>query len=103
METIDVIESQPTFPGGLDSLKIFFKTNLRYPTDLHGCEGVVFVGFVVTEDGSITDTEIVKSPCKRLDKLALDLFQKMPKWIPAMENDKPIRRRMIFPLKFGLM
>ena len=51
----------------------------------------ILTRFTVNEDGSITNSRIVKtSQNAELDKLVLDAINKMPKWKPA-ENSKGIK------------
>ena len=56
-----VVEVQPQFPGGETALYTFLANNMRYPGEAQsaGIQGKIFVQFVVTSDGSITNTSIV--------------------------------------------
>lgn len=94
-------ETPPSFPGGFDSLKVFISRNLRYPPTRIDIEQKVFVQFVVNEDGSLSDTKIIKGLCEPCNKNALELFSKMPNWIPGKRFDKTIKTTMVLPIKFG--
>jgi Gram-negative bacterial TonB protein C-terminal len=92
----------PSYPGGIDSLKTFIKKNLKYQEGRTDYVGVVYVGFTVKEDGSTTDFKVVRGLCDICDKNAIETLEKMPKWIPALIDDKPTRSRMVFPVKYEL-
>jgi len=42
---------------------------------------------MVDVDGSISKTEIVQSGGERFDKEVIRVLKKMPKWIPAEQNN----------------
>jgi len=95
-------EIQPTFPGGFDSLRSFLSKNLIYPKRNAVSEDIVVIEFVVNIDGSLSNLKVVKGSCERCNKSALDVFSKMPKWIPGREADKPKAMKMLYPIKFKL-
>jgi protein TonB len=104
LETEEIIcfvsEPQPSYPGGFVEMNKFIVKNLRYPIEPKVTKGKVFVGFVVNENGSLSDIEIVKGLGDEFDKSALEVFKKMPNWIPAKKENKPIRTKMIMPITF---
>lgn len=97
-----VAEPRPTYPGGIDSLRTFIEKNLKYAKGTVDHAGVVYVQFIVTEDGSTTDFKVLKGLCSVCDKNAIETLKKMPKWIPPIVNNKPTRTRMILPVKYEL-
>jgi protein TonB len=101
-EIICFFGTQPTFPGGLDSLKSFLKRHVKFPHLDKVTSGKVFIEFNVTEDGSVTDIKVIKGLCDSCDRNAIEALSKMPKWIPAKQNDKPVKTRMIIPITFSL-
>jgi protein TonB len=68
--------------------------------DSKGVKGKVFIGFIVNVDGSLSDFKIVKGLADPFDKSALETLKKMPNWIPAKQNNKPIRTKMVMPVWF---
>ena len=95
-------QSKPSYPGGMDSLYRFISKNLKWPHQTPEVEGKVFVGFTVTVDGSVSDLRIIKGLCETCDRNSLEVFSKMPKWLPATENGKPIKSEMVIPIYFKL-
>lgn len=97
-----VFEEQPSFPGGIKSLKKFINKNLKYPKRSGCVEGTAFVSFIVNEDGALSDFAIMKSVCEECDQNAIDVLKKMPKWIPGKQNGKALKVRCVYPVKFTL-
>ena len=56
------VEQVPLFPGGMQKLAEYVKTNLKYPSAArnNNVQGKVFVNFVVEKDGSLTDPKIIR-------------------------------------------
>ena len=96
-----VIEQLPSFPGGLDSMKAFIQKSIRHTPWTAEYHGSVIVRLVVNTDGSLADLEVVRSLCEQCDKEALEVIRLMPKWIPPRVDDRPIRTRIVIPIKFG--
>lgn len=101
---LSAVEEQPEFPGGLEALYKFLGKNVKYPameTDA-GIQGRVFVEFVVSNDGSITDVVLKRGVSGGLDKEAVRVVKTMPKWSPGKMNGKPVKVRYILPVNFIL-
>jgi hypothetical protein len=54
------VEEQPEFEGGQHAMFKFLAQNMKYPKEarIRGIEGIVYVGFIVETDGSISNIEI---------------------------------------------
>lgn len=98
------VDKRATFPGGNKEAYAFIKENLKYPEDAacYGVQGRVIVKFVVEEDGSISDVEVVRGVHPSLDAEAVRVVKLMPKWQPAEIGGKPVRSRFNFPVYFKL-
>ena len=100
----EVVEQNPTFPGGTAALMSWLSQNIKYPVIAaeNGVKGRVIVQFVVEKDGSITDVVVVKSVDPSLDKEATRVIKNMPHWIPGRQNGSPVRVRFTVPVTFTL-
>ncbi len=100
----DVVEHNPSFPGGEEACYAWIKQNLQYPAACkeNGVGGRVMVAFVVELDGSLSDAKIVRSPAKELSDEALRLIGQMPKWRPAILGNKIVRSHFNLPIIFRL-
>jgi TonB family protein len=97
---IFVEEPMPSYPGGHAEMIKFIKKNLKYPKDSRTVQGKVYVEFVVNDTGSLSDFRVVKGLADSFDNSALETVKKMPKWIPAKREDKPIRTKMVIAITF---
>ena len=100
----EIVEQNPTFPGGTAALMSWLSQNIKYPVIAaeNGVKGRVIVQFVVEKDGSITDVVVVKSVDPSLDKEATRVIKNMPHWIPGRQNGSPVRVRFTVPVTFTL-
>ena len=101
----DQVEVKPEFPGGMPALVKYLQENIKYPSAAlaEKAQGKAFVRFVVEKDGSITNTEIIKSTGNiYLDNEALRVASNMPKWKPGMQQGKPVRVFFMLPVSFKL-
>ena len=99
------VEEMPQFPGGTEKMNEFIRKELRkrVPKDINGGCGIpgrTVMWFVVNKDGSISDIEILRSLDPLLDKEAVRVVRKMPKWIPGKCEGKPVRTRFALAVAF---
>ena len=82
----------------------YLRDNLHYPEKAvkHNREGRVIVKFVVNEDGSISDCEVIKGINRACDAEAIRVVQNMPPWKPGMKDGKPVRVYFKLPIAFKL-
>ena len=81
------------------------KNELHYPKRCRKAkiEGRSFVKYTVEKDGRLTGFEIIKSSVNRLlDKEAMRVIKKMPKWKPGMHEDKNVNVMFALPISFKL-
>lgn len=100
----EVVEQTPMFPGGEKKLKEFIDNNLRYPeaSAKAAVQGRVIVQFMIEEDGTVSNPEVVESLDPLLDKEALRIIGLMPKWRPAKIDGKAIDTKYSVPINFKL-
>ncbi len=100
----DLPDSPPQFPGGDKARIQYFDANTPYPEDARkaGKEGTIYVQFVITPTGEVSDVKILKSVFPSLDKVAYNAIINMPNWITAKKGNKPVSYEMTIPIKFEL-
>lgn len=103
-KTFITVEQMPKFPGGDAELMRFISSNLKYPTIAaeNGIEGRVVVRFVVGKDGNVSDIQVLRSIDPSCDKEATRVVKMMPKWIPGMQNGRPVAVYYTLPILFKL-
>lgn len=92
-----LVENEPQFPGGYDSLQAFVDRNLRNPRQV---EGKVYVEFVVERNGHLTDIKVPRGIDEETDEEALRVIRMMPRWEPARQRDVPVRFLYHYPVCF---
>ena len=63
---------------------------------------IVYVGFVVNENGQVVDAKVLRPVAKLLDKEALRLVTKDVKFTPGYHEGKPVPVKMVLPIRFRL-
>jgi protein TonB len=103
-EIYDVVEESAEFPGGMQKMYEFIGKNLVYPAMAResNVQGKVFVNFVVSKDGSISDVKVLRGIGSGCDEEAMRVVKMMPKWQPAKNMGKPVKARFTLPINFKL-
>lgn len=92
------------FPGGNDALTQFIIKNLRYPKSaiIQKTEGLIQLEILIESDGRISKYTLLNHLNPELEKEAIRIIEKMPKWIPAIKNNQKIRSSIILPIRFTI-
>ncbi|MGK7390916.1 MAG: energy transducer TonB [Candidatus Cyclobacteriaceae bacterium M2_1C_046] len=103
-EIFQIVEDPATPKGGYEAFYEYVGNNMRYPAQARrmGIEGTVYVQFVVEKDGSITDVQAVRGIGAGCDEEAVRVIKAQPNWNPPKQRGKPVRQRIILPIKFQL-
>lgn len=103
-EIFVAVQQQAEFPGGQQALMKWLNSNIRYPeaAQQNDIQGRVIVRFVVEKDGSVSQATIAKGVDKDLDREALRVVKKMPKWQPGKNNGVAVRSYFTLPVTFRL-
>lgn len=103
-EIFVAVEQPAAFPGGPSALNKWLSQNMRYPeaAQQNDIQGRVIVKFVVEKDGSVGHAEVLKGVDKDLDREALSVVKKMPKWQPGKNNGVAVRSYFTLPVTFKL-
>ena len=82
---VSIVQVQPEYPGGPDSLQSFLKSNMTYPSQakLNHIQGRVYAGFMVDRTGKIKDIKILSGVNEELDNEAMRVLRMMPEWKPG--------------------
>lgn len=103
-KVFDVVEEQPSFPGGQGALMAWLNDNIKYPVVAaeNGIQGKVIVQFVVGKNGSISNVKVLRSVDPSLDKEAVRVVSNMPNWTPGKQNGASVNVRFTLPVTFRL-
>lgn len=91
-----IVEDMPEFPGGSKAYNNFLLKNLKYPEQAKkmGVEGRVFIAFIVNEDGSLSDFELIRGIGSGCDEEALRVYMESPNWTPGKQKGKAVKTKM---------
>ncbi|WP_211999813.1 energy transducer TonB [Chitinophaga sp. HK235] len=104
-ETLTFVEIMPEFPGGEEALRKYLQKNLRYPNMAveNGIQGPVYVQFVVSKDGTISQVKTVgAAKGGGLEEEAVRVVNKMPNWKAGKQNGRTVNVLYNLPIRFSL-
>jgi len=101
----EYVEQMPQYPGGEAEMRAFIQKNLHYPTVAmeNGIQGRVFVRFVISKTGEVSEIEIIRSLDPSCDKEAIRVVKLMPKWIPGKQNGNAVSVIYTMPVVFKIL
>jgi protein TonB len=98
----DIVTDFPEFPGDIQD---YMANRIDFPgfeKDLGITSGLVVVGFVVNEDGSLSNVHLEKEDRENFNNLALRAIKSMPKWKPGMNNGHKVKVNISLPISFKI-
>ena len=110
-EPFPIVEDMPRFSGCGDEAKCtdekmirFIAKNIKYPpiAKENNITGKVYISFVVSKTGKVTNVEVVRSVDKYLDAEAVRVINLMPNFEPGKQRGKPVNVKYNIPINFTL-
>lgn len=103
-EVVSDPEKSPEFTGGQEAMIKYLQSNIKYPEKARTekIEGTVYVGFVVTSTGAVTNAQLKKAVHELLDTEALRVIEAMPAWVPGEKDGVAVNCAMVIPIAFKL-
>ena len=100
------VDEPASFPGGMQDLFKYLSEHIVYPSEAEeeGIGGKVFLRFVVSDKGEISNVKIQKGvpDCPECDREAIRVIKGMPNWIPGKMDGKPVNSYFNLPIVFKL-
>lgn len=98
------IDVQPTFPGGMVKFYEYLKHTVKYPAEAqnNNVQGKVFLSFVVEKNGDLTHITVERKLGSGTDEEAVRILKGSPKWVPGLQDGKPVRVKYHIPINFSL-
>jgi protein TonB len=95
---------RPHFTGGDAALATYMAKNMHYPDGARQQKttGKVYIRFVLSTAGRITDASVVRGPGNGLNEEALRLVWLMPPWQPGYQRGQAVRVVCTMPIEFQL-
>ncbi len=98
-------EVMPEFPGGMSKLFQMVGSTLKYPKYAldNDIAGKVYMSFVITKEGNVSNIKIIKGVHELLDKEAMRVVKLIPNnWTPGRVDDSPVNVNFLLPINFAL-
>ncbi len=97
-------EQVPTYPGGIEALNRFISENIKYPKIARKKlkEGKVYISFIINTEGQVESPYVLKSVSKEIDDEAVRVIMLMPRWTPAIQDEKIVSVKYTLPINFHL-
>ncbi len=88
----------------VEGVQAYLAKHIKYPKSAikANISGRVILRFVINEDGSISEVQVVKSVSADIDKEAIRVVKEMPKWKPGKLDNAPARVWFTQPITFRL-
>lgn len=98
------VDQLPKYSGGMKALVSELQKTLVYPSEAKkaGTEGKVFVGFVVTKTGEVTEVAVEKGLTKLCDEAAVAAVAQLSDWEPGMHKGQIVSVKLVLPINFEL-
>jgi TonB family protein len=97
-EVFLIVEEQPAPKGGMASFNKHLMENLKYPDSSE--EGKVFVEFIISKEGKIHSTKVLKGMGEPFDSEAERVVASSPDWNPGKQKGIPVAVKMVVPISF---
>ncbi len=99
-----VVDEQPMPTGGMGLFYKYVGETLRYPEQAKqdSIQGKVFIKFIVSETGALSNFEVLKGIGHGCDEAALNSLSDAPAWIPGKQKGEAVKVWMVMPIVFKL-
>lgn len=90
--------------GGFEAFYRHLRQNIMYPAVSRANHkfGKVLLRFVINEDGSLSDIEVLETPDEALGAEAIRVLSLKSEWTPAKKGGVAVKQRLVFPILFKL-
>lgn len=99
-----LLDEHPTFKGGSpNDFALWVARHVKYPKYAKetGIEGIVKVHFVIDKKGRVSEAHVHEGVHPVLDKEAVRVVLKSPKWKPGKKDGKPVKVSYTIPVVFS--
>jgi len=100
----EIESTSPEYIGGSKAMSKFIVNNFNYPEKDYKKrrQGTIWIEFIITNTGDVTNVKVVKGVSKRLNKESIRVVSMMPKWKPGTQKGKKVNVRYTIPIKAKL-
>lgn len=99
------VEIKPSFKGGdANEFSKWVNERLEYPeiAKEKGIQGRVTLQITIDTKGRLSDVKVLDGVSEELDKEAVRVVSKSPRWKPGIQRGRPVKVTYTFPVVFQL-
>ena len=96
---LTIVDTPPEYVGGDVALYTYIYQRLKLPPD-GMTECTVYVGFVVNEDGSLSNVAVKKGFSRDYNEAAVRVVEKLPKWRAGSDKGELRKVAIVLPIRF---
>jgi hypothetical protein len=103
-ENTAIQDRPPTFPGGQEGWKKFVLKHIYFPSQyklVNADQVTVVITATIDENGNVLDPFVEVPFNQAFDHIALTIFKKSPKWLPAIRHNQPVIQKIRQPITFS--
>jgi len=99
-----VVEEMPEFGNGWEDIRKYILDNCKYPQTAidDSIEGRVYIQFVINEDGSVSNPQVIRGLRYDLDEECIRVIENMTDWKPGKQMGRRVKVRYVIPFTFRL-
>ena len=88
-------ETQAYYPDGMLAWNNYLKEHMHYPpAEQASFEGAVYLSFLVEQDGTLSDIQVIRGIHESIDKEAIRLLTNSKPWAPAQLYGEDIKSKI---------
>ena len=101
-QVYDEVEEMPIYGKSESDLSKYLASNIKYPQEAKekDIQGIVYVSFVISKAGVVTNVKVKKPANELLDAEAVRVVSAMPNWTPGKNKGKAVNVILYFANKF---
>lgn len=98
------VDEKPSFFMKNVSFQNYLAQQIKIPASakLEKASGKLLVSFIITEDGTVKNIEVLQPCSPSLDREVVKQIRLMPRWKPGKNKGKTVKVRVIVPLSFKM-
>jgi len=97
------MEKLPEYPGGAKAWFAFLHKNLKWPNQAKVYPPRrVIISFDIEKNGSLNNIQVLKGLNNKFNAELIRVMKISPKWIPGLQNGKPVKVRYALPIIIDL-